>query len=691
MIDQHRIAFKEEASELLVELESSLLELEKFPDDKELIAKVFRALHTIKGSSGMFGYDDITMFTHDVESIFDFVRSGKYAVNKELIDITLRSLDYIKAMLEDDASKILSEMTEAKELIQAFRNIANSVKGTVQTPKGKTGVIPEVIESSNQSTYYIRFKPFEDIFMSGTNPVFLINELRGLGSAKIRANISSFPHYSDFNPEKSYTVWNIILSSSKSLDTIKDVFIFVEDDAELVVLKIDDKASPLDEVGEKLFFNEIDAATDYSEKNIKSIYSVFTLNQQINFAKTKDIERTDNTRTHQEVEAVSSLRVSADKVDHLVNLVGELVTLQAQLTSAANLSGIVNLMNISESVERITWDLRDSALNIRMLPIGTTFGKFNRLIRDLSRDLGKEVELIAEGAETELDKTVIEKISDPLIHLLRNSLDHGIESPEVRIAAGKNRVGKIKLKAFQSGGNVIIQITDDGAGVDKEAVRKKAIASGVLPPETELTESELFSLVFSAGFSTAAEITNVSGRGVGMDVVKRAIDGLRGSIEMKSVQGVGTTISLKIPLTLAIIDGLLIQVADEYFILALSSVEECIELTSKDTEASHGRNIVSVRGEIVPHIRLREFFQFPGEKPDIEQVVIVGINGNRIGFTVDSVVGQHQTVLKTLGALYRNIEGISGATILGDGRIALMLDVQKLSELEEKEEKTQVA
>jgi two-component system chemotaxis sensor kinase CheA len=347
--------------------------------------------------------------------------------------------------------------------------------------------------------------------------------------------------------------------------------------------------------------------------------------------------------------------------------------------------GIPEFLSIAEEVERLTVSLRDNTMSIRMLPIGTTFSKFKRAVRDLSAELGKEIELTTEGAETELDKTVIERLGDPLVHLIRNSIDHGIETPEVRVAAGKPRCGTIHLSAVHSGAHVLIQIRDDGAGLDTGAIRAKAVEKGLLSPDATPSDKELFTLILMPDFSTAKNVTSVSGRGVGLDVVKKAIDALRGSIEITSIRGAGATITLKLPLTLAIIDGFLTKIGAEHFIFPLASVEECIEL-KRDTVKSGNRHLVNVRGHMVPYISLREQFMVGGAAPAIEQIVIVGEEGRRVGFTVDTVVGQHQTVLKSLGKFYKQVEGISGATILGDGTVALILDLPKLVSAAEQEE-----
>ncbi len=690
MIDAHRNAFIEETTELLSELESSLLELEETPEDSELIARVFRALHTIKGSSGMFGYDDITMFTHDIENVYDHIRNGEIKITKQIIDLTLAARDQISSMLKYSDDKNAIDENVTKDIISSFRLMINDFNS-----KNKKEPEREKEKEENKSAtpsesfkvFHINFKPAKNILFTGTNPVLLVKEVASLGRSVVLAEANEIPSLDKIEPENCYVQWDIILKTTGNQDSIKDVFIFIEDQCELEIKEIETFGSVNDESSfadfeEFLVGSSLQGMSNIGELIQKYFYQTKeTLSESTGKTAFKKLK--DGAEGHSEPDTASSIRVSAEKLDELVNLVGELVTIQARLSQIALTTPENAIVSVSEEVERITWSLRDSALNIRMLPIGTTFSKFKRLVRDLSRDLKKEVELNTEGAETELDKTVIEKLNDPLIHIIRNSLDHGIEIPEEREKAGKPRTGTVMLSASQSGGNVLIKISDDGAGMDKDVIKEKAVRLGLIAENAELSENEIFSLVFAPGFSTAQKITNVSGRGVGMDVVKRAIENLRGSVEVSSAKGKGTTITLRLPLTLAIIDGLLVQIQGEHYVLPLSAVEECIELSKENIQNSHGREIVNVRGNIVPYINLRSRFKIGGERPEIEQIVIAEINGTKVGFVVDKVFGQHQTVLKTLGRLYRNVDGISGATILGDGTVALILDINKLLEKEE--------
>jgi two-component system, chemotaxis family, sensor kinase CheA len=684
MMDSLKQAFIEEATELLAELETTLLELENFPEDQETIAKIFRALHTIKGSSGMFGCNEIAEFTHDIESVYDYVRKGEIKINKEIIDFTLEARDQISIMLSATAKGIPIDQKPCQNIVESFRNFASQIqsnqqkKTSISKTEGKT-VNPS--SSKKNKIFRIQLNPFSEILECGTNPVLLLNELRELGNLIIIARFENVPSIENIDPEKCYFAWDMILKTDKGIDAIKDVFIFVEDQCKLIIDEIDQENKLAKEEDFQRFKKSVLENPFEKNADIKTILSGFKHSMHQGQPDKKKIK--NNLESRQNNDNLSSIRINAEKIDELVNLVGELVTVQARLSQIAVESIDADIISVAEEVERLTWALRDSALNMRMLPIGTTFSKFKRLVRDLSKELGKEVELTTEGGETEIDKTVIEKLNDPLIHIIRNSIDHGIELPSEREVCGKTRTGQIRLSALQYGGNVLIKISDDGKGMNKNMIKEKAVKMGLVAENSELTDSEIYSLIFLPGFSTAGKVTNVSGRGVGMDVVKKAIDALSGTVQVISNQGKGTTITLKLPLTLAIIDGLLVKIADDYFILPLSSVEECIELTREDINRTHGRHYINVRGKIIPYINLRERFRIETEKLSIEQVVVAEVNGNPIGFVVDKVLGQHQTVLKSLGCFYKNVEGVSGATILGDGTVALILDIIKIVEKEE--------
>ena len=693
MIDVHRQAFKEEAYELLSELESSLLELEERPDDIDLIGRVFRAMHTIKGSGSMFGFDDIASFTHEVETIFDMVRNGKITVNTTLVNLTLSARDQIKSMLDNSDGGGGADLAESGRIIAGLRALASFEAPAAA--HAEASVAPPA--AGDRVTYRIRFAPSHDIFSCGSNPLNLLSELRELGPCSIVAQTGALPALELLDPEQCYISWDVVLTTDQGVNAIRDVFIFVEDDCELKI----EAVAQEDELGSQEGYKKLgeillergdiscEAMAEVLSKQKKfgelAVASGIVSESKVESALVEQRHVQAVRQEKQSAEVGNSIRVPAERLDVLVNLVGELVTVQARLSQTATGRADAELTAIAEEVERLTGELRDSALNIRMLPIGSTFSKFKRLVRDLSSELGKEIEMTTDGAETELDKTVIEKLNDPLVHLIRNSIDHGVEMPEARLAAGKPRFGTVHLSAVHSGDSVLITIKDDGAGLDKEAIRTKAIERGLITAASELSEKELFALVFAPGFSTAKKVSSISGRGVGMDVVKRAIDALRGTIEIASVPGAGTRIMVRIPLTLAIIETLLVRIGRDFFMLPLSLVDECVELTRKDAALSHGRNLANVRDHLVPYIPLRERFLILGELPEIEQIVITEVNGVRVGFVVDQVIGEHQTVIKSLGRAYKNVEGISGATILGDGSVALILDVPQLVQAVEAE------
>lgn len=693
--------FKEEAYELLTELETSLMELEEQPDNQDLIGRVFRAMHTIKGSGSMFGFENIASFTHDVETAFDLVRTGKISVSKDLIDVTLRARDQIRIMLDEDDADSDAQATERLSILSTLRQIVAASEASAPASEDSSvadsmqKVLPEL--SGEETTYRIRFRPPSDIFLRGVDPLTLVDDVRALGFSTVVAQTDRIAFLDEFDPEQCLTYWDIVLTTDKGINAIRDIFIFVEDDAEVRIEAIRtphfDDAAESKKIGEILIERgdlseaELHAVLGQTKKiGEKLIESGKVSPDQISAALAEQQHVREIQEKKQTKESTSSIRVASEKLDLLVNLIGELVTVQAHLTQTAGQVNDSTLLSIAEEVERLTAELRDNTMNIRMLPIGSTFSKFKRLVRDLSHDLGKEIEMETEGAETELDKTVIEKLSDPLVHIIRNSIDHGIELPAVRIAAGKTRQGTIKLSAFHSGANVVVQICDDGKGLEKDAIRAKAIERGLIAHDAELADRELFALILQPGFSTAKKLTSVSGRGVGMDVVKQAIEALRGTIEIASEQGKGSVMTLRLPLTLAIIDGLLVQLGADYFVFPLSSVKECIELSAEEVANTHGRHLVNVRNHLISYIDLRERFIISGERPSIQQVVIAEIDGTPMGFVVDAVVGQHQTVIKSLGSFYRNVRGLSGATILGDGSVALILDLPILLADEERQE-----
>ena len=663
-MDPFRHSFREEARELLADLEAALLELNENREDRELISRVFRALHTIKGSGAMFGFERLAAFTHNLENAFDEVRNGRIPISAELIDLTLSALDLIRSMVEENEGEQLADPVACESILGRAREIIGRKAEPTKTDV-EISATPTTDPRATERRWKIHFAPGPDLMRTGSNPLLLIRELAQLGELSVTASMASVPGLTEIDPERCYVSWEMTLITAAGEDAIRDVFIFVEDLCELTI------ESPAPE-----------AAADLSV-SAKSVALGRSPCESELTARALEDKRAQSggRRTYDKPDNTSSLRVPASKLDQFVNLVGELVTVQARLSEIAARRDDIEITSVAEEVERLAASLRENSMNIRMMPIRGTFEKFRRLVHDLARDLDKNVELTIEGADTELDKTVIDQLSDPLMHLIRNSMDHGIEPAEVRSAAGKNPIATIHLSARYSGASVQIGVSDDGGGIDADAVRRKAIEKGLITAESSLEDSAIYALIFQPGFSTAKQVTDISGRGVGMDVVRQNIESLRGTIDVQSQPGQGTSVTLRLPLTLAIIDGLLVKVNGSFFVMPLANILECIELTSLDIEEANGKHVSNLRGEVVPYIRLREYFGIGADRPEIEQIMIVDTGeGGRYGFVVDQVLGNCQTVIKNLGRFYRHVQVVSGATILGDGTVALILDPWRLAQ-----------
>ncbi len=680
--DKFKRAFLEEARDVVVELETALLALNDSPEDEDLVGRAFRALHTLKGSGAMFGFDQLAGFSHNLENAFDEVRNHRLAVTSALINLSLSALDHIKAMLEEAAGRGAADAAVATTLLGQLQQLTG--KAASEAEKSIPVIAPEGIAVAAAGAgvdWRIRFTPGPDLMRTGTDPLLLLRELRLLGNLKVSANLSAIPPIGELDPERCYVGWEMVLTTSAGREAIADVFIFVADRCELMIA-LAAEAADGSAVAEKQSGNATEMSVEKTaELGAPAVVGFASIPavppENVRGAKAPE-SKPWGRRSYDTPDNASSIRVPAAKLDQFVNLVGELVTVQARLGELAVRREDGDVTAVAEEIERLTSALRESSINIRMLPVRGTFERFRRLVFDLARDLHKEVELVIEGADTELDKSVIDVLNDPLMHLIRNSMDHGIEVPETRLAAGKRASATIRLSARHSGASVLIGISDDGRGIDAEAVRQRALEKGLVTTDSQLSESQIFSLILAPGFSTARQITDVSGRGVGMDVVRRTVEGLRGTIEIQSKPGSGTTVTLRLPLTLAIIDGLLVRVEKAYFVLPLATTLECIELTREDIERANGKHVANVRGQIVPYIRLREYFRMGREPPEREQIMVAETEEGRFGFVVDEVLGDHQTVIKNLGRFYRHVDLVSGATILGNGTVALILDPQRL-------------
>jgi two-component system chemotaxis sensor kinase CheA len=657
--------FLQEAQELLEVLEQALLDLEHTPNDSDLIDSAFRALHTIKGSGAMFGFDAVAAFTHHVETAFDLVRKGQVMASPELIAVALAAKDRMRLLIEHP---------EAADAVSG-EAILHSLKAVVE------GAPPLHPAESGLTTWRIEFHLAENAMAMGTNPLLLLDELRGLGTATVTALTDAIPPLDVLVPTDCHIGWSVVLSTTQPRSAIEDVFMFVIDDMDLKITAVHSRGDA-DRLGDIL----IDRGDVKPEAVANALSQQVPLGELL--VKSGDLHPdklisalAEQQHVRSETRAAKpadSIRVPAERLDELMDRVGELMIAQSRLTQVAANSNDAQVKSVAEEIERLAIELRDSTMGVRTLPIGSLFGRFRRLVHDLSQELGKTIELTTIGEETELDKTMIERLNDPLIHLIRNAIDHGLEVPEARAAAGKPAPGRITLSARHAGAEVLVSISDDGRGLDRARIQARAEEQGLLPPGAKLSDGELFQVLFQPGFSTAREVTSLSGRGVGMDVVKRTIEGLRGKIDIASTSGKGTVVTLRLPLTLAIIDGLLVRVGNGRYVLPLSAVEECVELSGDEDARSNGRSFLSVRGELVPYLRLRELFATLAPPDPYQKVVIVASGEQRIGLVVDQVIGNHQTVIKSLSKLHADSGTFSGATILGDGAVALILDIAHL-------------
>ncbi|MBK1656667.1 chemotaxis protein CheA [Paracraurococcus ruber] len=652
--------YRQEAAELLDMLEQSLLDLDHRPDDRDLVDTAFRALHTIKGSGAMFGFDSVAAFTHEFETAFDRVRAGLAPCSRALVAAALRARDHIRGLIEaPDATD-----PAVGDTILSALHAAVSDDAAAPAP----ALPPTAPESASASprTWRICFRPGPDALVNGTNPLLMLEELRGLGRARVTALLDRVPPLDAIDPESCYLGWEVMLETAAPRSAIEEVFLFILDDAAVRIEPPSDDTAAQAEPGPAA---AIAATPDLAEAEPPSVVPPLRPGRS-----DPDIGRVGG-----------SLRVQAERLDALMDRVGELVICQARLHQLAGAGADPGLTAVAEEIGRLVSELRDTTMGIRMVPIGSLFTRFRRLLHDLSRDLGKPVELVTSGEETELDKTMIERMADPLVHLIRNAVDHGLEAPDAREAAGKPRAGGIRLVARHAGAEVLVTVADDGRGLDAERIRAKAVENGLIAADARLTEPEIHQLIFHPGFSTAREISAISGRGVGMDVVKRTIEALRGSIEVTSRPGHGTEVTLRLPLTLAIIEGLLVRVGRGIYAIPLSAVEECVELPP-DEASRGGFSLLSIRGALVPFLRLRELLR-TGTAPDpYQKVVIIAAGEHRVGLVVDQILGSHQTVIKSLSRLHADVKTFSGATILGDGTVALILDVAQLLEIGQAEE-----
>ncbi|MEJ2444938.1 MAG: chemotaxis protein CheA, partial [Exilibacterium sp.] len=697
----------QESRELLEDMEEALLRLEQEEAQQEILHEIFRAAHTIKGSAGMFGLDEIVSFTHGVESLLDQLREGSLRVDTGLTELLLACRDHISDLVEQvDAGGDCRE----QRLLQRAAQLTERLQGSgaaIHSPQAITtssGAEVERVESgprADSDNWHISLRFGVDSLRDGMDPISFLRYLETLGDIiSIQTLDDALPPAESMDAESCYLGFEINFNSDADKETIDKVFEFIRGDSLIRILP--PRATLMDYIehiqqlpeedlrlGEILVRSgsltraELDRALSLQEsmkaRDIDRPLGAIVVESGMTTQTVLDaaVAKQDQVRENRARES-ASVRVDANKLDHLINLVGELVIASAGSALNALASGDNKLIESISTLTRLVEEVRDSALRLRMVQIGATFTRFQRVVRDLSRDLDKEIELSISGAETELDKTVVEKIGDPLMHLVRNAIDHGIEPAEQRLAQGKPAAGKLCLDAYHDSGSIVIEVSDDGAGLNRDRILHKAIEKQLISADQPLDDQEIYNLIFEPGFSTSEQVTNLSGRGVGMDVVKRNITALRGTVDVHSVPGQGTRFRVRMPLTLAIIDGFLVGVEQSSFVVPLEMIIECVELSEANRVNNNGHDYIDLRGEVLPFIRLRELFAVNGRTPRRENIVVVQYAGSKTGLVVDSLMGEFQTVIKPLGNIFNHLRGVSGSTILGNGDVALILDVPGL-------------
>lgn len=676
-LDQAQQTFIVEARELLQAMEESLLQLESEPGDQDAIGAVFRAAHTIKGSAGLFGLTPIVSFTHIVEDVLDRLREGSVSVNAELIAVLLKSGDHMLELIDVVASRGQQLQQPALEREAALRQALQVFQAPASAGAADSASASVVSddEPSAEVLWHISLRFGVDVFRNGMDPLSFLRYLNTLGQmVQVTTVTDSIPAVEAWDPESCHLGFEIDFRSAAGHAAINEVFDFVREDCAVEITPVNETPDHVEPTG-----TELVSQPEHSPM----VASGELLGDQ------RAVPRTPATATATAVERPSSgseqknkdgryVRVNADKLDELINLVGELVIASAGASLLAKSCDNDPLQEASSTVSGLVEQILDGALHLRMIPIGDTFNRFRRVVRDVSQELGKDIDLIINGAETELDKTVVEKIGDPLMHLLRNSMDHGIESAEARRAAGKPAKGHLSLNAYHDSGSIVIEIADDGAGLNRERILDKAQQCGLVAAGASLTDQEIYNLIFEPGFSTAEAVTNLSGRGVGMDVVKRNITLLRGTVDLDSQPGQGTIVRIRLPLTLAIINGFLVGIDQSTYVIPLDMVQECIELDEHNRQLTRDSGYLDLRGEVLPLVYLRDHFNHEGPAARRQNVVVVRYAEHKAGLVVDDLLGEFQTVIKPLGKLFGALRGISGSTILGSGAVALILDIPAL-------------
>jgi two-component system chemotaxis sensor kinase CheA len=643
--------FCEDMDEQLTIMEETLLDMMDISIDEvdsEMINKLFRAMHTMKGNAGMFGFDDVVSFAHVAENLLDEVRNDKIALTSDMVDLFLVVNDHSKTLIDIT----VNNGTLDEDSLEQHNNLLAQLSEFLGVkPKSVKSNDKETIETEKEfsiPTYDISIAPKDSFFSADMDLVSIIKFLNVIGDiSDMQIDDSNLPIIEDIEPLKAYITIKFRFESEEPFEDIEGAFDFIKDDIELVIDDLNKKAQE-------------------TTKEIKT-------------EKKEAKPKAKNSKSNQQkTQKTSSLRVDSSKVDQLINLISEMVIANAKVTQIANIDDNTELIEATDTLTVMLEEIRSSVMDIRMVQVGSSFNKLRRIVSDTAKKLGKDIEFVISGEETELDKTVIEKISDPLVHMLRNSVDHGVEAVEKRIAKGKKEKGRIDLRAYPDAGSIVIEIEDDGAGIPKDIILAKAIENKIVSENEKLTDKQIYNLIFAAGLSTAEAVSDVSGRGVGMDVVKRNIEDLKGTVDVDSTLGQGSKITVRLPLTLAIIDGFLVQAGDTKYIIPLEMIQECIELTAEHKEKMKDNEFINLRGSILPLLDSSEYFETQNLKSERENIIIINSGIQRAGLIVNELHGEFQTVIKPLGDVFEKVPWVSGGTILGSGEVALILDVPML-------------
>ena len=702
--------FAEEAEDLLSVAEQALLDLDESPQNMDSVNELFRAFHTIKGAAGLFGLDPIVAFTHVVESLLGRIREGEITVDADMVSVFLSSRDHLQTLVDRALSNAALDPDEQQTNDTLLAQLERYLGDDDSAAEPSQTANQETATSSDKDNWHLSLRFSQEALANGMDPASFIGYLENLGKISHLTVIEeNLPEWSEYDPEKCYLGFEIELQGNTDKASIEEVFDFVQDDCKIFILppgshmkdyvnmieqlpetdmRIGDilvasgaiTQRELDEaLGEQLNIADDKVGVNTSDP-VPPLGKVAVEQNSIQQPVVDAAVQKQREQKAQRANAEQSIRVNALKLESLVNLVGELVISNANACLHSDRLDDQNLTEAMETLARLVEQVRDTALGLRMVQIGETFNRYKRVVREVSRQLGKEIDLHISGAETELDKTLIEKIGDPLMHLVRNSIDHGIETPDTRIKAGKPAAGALNLDAFHDSGSIVIQVRDDGGGLNRDRIRAKAEEKGLISVDQTLSDSDIYRLIFEPGFSTAETVSNISGRGVGMDVVRKNIDALRGQVDVTSEPGRGSIFSIRLPLTLAIIDGFQVRVGRANYIVPLDMVDECIEL-NETLRGQHEADYINLRGEVLPYMRLSDMFKCQSDAVSgkhKDNIVVVQCAGKKAGLLVDELLGEHQTVIKPLGKVFQNLKGISGATILGSGEVAMIIDVPQL-------------